>query len=88
MSIALRSSIRGVLAVSVLALAGCGGTARLPLEAGMGPNPQIPPPEKSLLPTIYVAPAKGWPPGGKPVPGAGLTSVPAHLNNEGEADAS
>ena len=73
MSIALRSSIRGVLAVSVLALAGCGGTARLPLEAGMGPNPQIPPPEKSLLPTIYVAPAKGWPPGGKPVPGAGLT---------------
>ena len=73
MSIALRSSIRGVLAVSVLALAGCGGTARLPLEAGMGPNPQIPPPEKSLLPTIYVAPAKGWPPGGKPVPAAGLT---------------
>jgi len=73
MSIALRSSIRGVLAVSVLALAGCGGRARLPLEAGMGPNPQIPPPERSLLPTIYVAPAKGWPPGGKPVPAAGLT---------------
>jgi glucose/arabinose dehydrogenase len=76
MSIALRSSIRGFLAASVLALAGCGGTARLPLEAGMGPHPQIPPPEKSLLPTIYVAPAKGWPPGGKPVPAAGLTVTP------------
>jgi len=61
------------LATSLLTVAACGSTARLPLEAGMGPNPQIPPPEKSLLPTLYVAPAKGWPPGGKPVPAAGLT---------------
>jgi glucose/arabinose dehydrogenase len=74
MSIALRSSTsRAICAISVLALASCGGTARLPLEAGMGPNPQIPPPEKSLLPTLYIAPAKGWPRGGKPVPAAGLT---------------
>lgn len=58
-----RSLIRTELAISVLALAACGSTARLPLEAGMGTNPQIPPPEKSLLPTLYIAPAKGWPPG-------------------------
>jgi hypothetical protein len=55
MSTAYRASVGAVLAtrllvVSMLQLAGCGGTARLPLEAGMGPNPQIPPPEKSLLP--------------------------------------
>jgi glucose/arabinose dehydrogenase len=61
------------LAISAAGLAGCGGTARLPLEAGMGPHPHIPQPEKSLLPTIDVAPAKGWPQGAKPVPAAGLT---------------
>jgi glucose/arabinose dehydrogenase len=73
MSTSSRSLIRTGLATSLLTVAACGSTARLPLEAGMGPNPQIPPPEKSLLPTLYVAPAKGWPPGGKPVPAAGLT---------------
>ena len=68
-----RPALMGPLAVAGLALAACGGTARLPLEAGVGSHPQIPPPEKSLLPTLYIAPAKGWPPGGKPVPGPGLT---------------
>jgi hypothetical protein len=52
------------LAITAAALAGCGGSVRLPLEAGMGPHPQIPRPEKSLLPTLHVAPAKGWPPHG------------------------
>src|SRR5882724_4059774 len=73
MSISLRSLIRTGLATSLLTVAACGSTARLPLAAGVGPNPQIPPPEKSLLPTLYIAPAKGWPPGGKPVPGDGLS---------------
>lgn len=68
-----RLLIAGVLATCALVLPACGGTARLPLDAGVGTNPQIPPPEKSLLPTLNIAPAKGWPPGGKPVAGAGLT---------------
>jgi glucose/arabinose dehydrogenase len=59
--------------MAAVASAGCGGTARLPLDAGVGPNPQLPPPEKSLLPTLNIAPAKGWPPGGKPIAAAGLT---------------
>lgn len=63
----------GLLAVIASAVAGCGGTARLPVSAGEGAHPQLPAPEKSLIPTLHIAPAKGWPPGGKPVPGAGLS---------------
>jgi hypothetical protein len=65
--------IVGTLSFVAFATAGCGGTARLPLEAGVGPHPQLPPPEKSLFPTLHIAPAKGWPPGGKPIAGAGLS---------------
>jgi glucose/arabinose dehydrogenase len=36
------------------------------MEAGFGPAPQLPPPTSTLIPTVNVAPAKGWPPGGKP----------------------
>lgn len=37
-----------------------------------GPNPQLPAPDRSLIPTIEVAPAVGWPEGAKPVPATGL----------------
>jgi glucose/arabinose dehydrogenase len=73
MSMSSRSLLIGVLSVAALASAGCGGTARLPLDAGVGPNPELPPPEKSLLPTLNIAPAKGWLPGGKPIAAPGLT---------------
>jgi glucose/arabinose dehydrogenase len=63
----------GILSFVAIAAAGCGGTARLPLEAGIGANPQLPPPEKSLLPVLNIAPAKGWPPGGKPIAADGLS---------------
>jgi glucose/arabinose dehydrogenase len=35
-------------------------------ERTFGPSPILPEPQSSLIPTINVAPAKGWPPGGKP----------------------
>src|SRR5437667_12784498 len=63
-----------VIAVA-LGIVGCGGTAHLPLSAGFGPNPTLPPPEKSLLPTVDVAKASGWPAGEKPVAAQGLTVV-------------
>jgi len=46
-------------ALSVLA-AGCGETAKLSFEAGVGPKPQLPEPNKTLLPTVKVAEATGW----------------------------
>jgi len=54
------------------ALAGCGDSATLPLAAGMGPRPQLPPPHKTLVPTVNIAPAKGWSAGDKPVAAPGL----------------
>ena len=53
-------------------LAACADTARLPESAGIGPDPTLPEPSKSLIPTVKVAEAKGWPAGGKPVAASGL----------------
>ncbi|HIV72403.1 MAG TPA: sorbosone dehydrogenase family protein [Candidatus Aquabacterium excrementipullorum] len=39
---------------------------------GYGPNPKLPAPEKSLIPTVNIAKATGWPAGVKPTPAAGL----------------
>ncbi len=39
----------------------------------MGAHPQLPPPRHSLIPVLNIAPARGWPPGGTPVPGEGLS---------------
>jgi glucose/arabinose dehydrogenase len=73
----IMDSLRTVLAaVAVLGLAACGETARLPETAGIGPSPQLPPPNKTLIPTVHIAPAKGWPAGAAPTPAAG-TSVSA-----------
>lgn len=58
-------------AALVLALTGCGESAKLPAEAGIGPNPQLPKPEKTLVPTIKIAEATGWTGGAKPVAAAG-----------------
>lgn len=55
-----------------LLLAACGETAKLPPEADIGPDPTLPEPSETLLPTVKIAPASGWPEGGKPVPAEGL----------------
>jgi glucose/arabinose dehydrogenase len=47
-------------------------SAKLPDTAGVGPSPNLPAPTKTLLPTVNIAPAKGWPDGQKPTPASGL----------------
>jgi hypothetical protein len=55
------SSIR--CAGLLLGIAGCGERATLPIKAGIGPNPTLPPAHHTLLPTVNIAPAEGWPAG-------------------------
>ena len=55
-----------------LALSACGDTATLPVEAGMGPNPQLPEPDPEWIPTVNIAPAIGWAGGATPTAASGL----------------
>ncbi|MEH6565890.1 MAG: sorbosone dehydrogenase family protein [Halopseudomonas sp.] len=56
-----------------LILGGCSSNpAALPITAGMGPHPALPEPQGGLLPTVNIAPAVGWPSGGKPQAARGL----------------
>lgn len=55
----------------VVALVGC-ESARLPFEAGVGASPKLLPPNPSLIPTVDIAPAKGWPAGATPKPAEAL----------------
>jgi glucose/arabinose dehydrogenase len=54
------------------ALGGCGESAKLQVADGIGPDPKLPQPTKTVFPTVKIAEAVGWPAGGKPVPAAGL----------------
>ncbi|MBK5530858.1 sorbosone dehydrogenase family protein [Pseudomonas sp. TH06] len=59
----------------VIALAGglaaCGESSSLQVSDGTGPSPKLPEPNKTLIPTVNIAPAIGWPEGGKPTAAAG-----------------
>jgi glucose/arabinose dehydrogenase len=61
-----------VAATALLSLASCADRARLPRSAVTGPEPVLPPPTRTLLPTVEIAPAKGWVAGAQPVPAPGL----------------
>ena len=65
--------MRLALLLAAGALSGCASAAKLPVSAGTGPNPTLPPPDTSLIPMVKVASARGWPAGGKPVGAEGTT---------------
>ncbi|HWT28247.1 MAG TPA: sorbosone dehydrogenase family protein, partial [Methylophilaceae bacterium] len=50
----------------LLTLAACGDVAQLPVSAGIGPDPTLPPPKKMLIPTVKTSPAVGWPTNARP----------------------
>ncbi|HEX6144850.1 MAG TPA: sorbosone dehydrogenase family protein [Geminicoccaceae bacterium] len=60
------------LLIPVVALTACGERATLPVSAGIGPDPVLPPPAETLIPTVDIAPATGWPEGAAPEPAEGL----------------
>lgn len=49
-----------------------GDTATLPVEAGIGPKPNLPSPVHSTIPTVNIANAVGWPQGKGPIAQGGL----------------
>jgi glucose/arabinose dehydrogenase len=66
--------VRGQLFIAALVTgAACATPARLPVAAGIGPQPVLPPPENAVIPVINVVRAKGWAPGAAPTPADGLT---------------
>ena len=69
-------------AAVLLTLAGCGDKSSLPVGAGVGPSPVLPQPKKMLIPTVDIAPAKGWN-GGKPSAAQGLevSAMAANLDH-------
>lgn len=56
----------------ILLLAACGDKSTLPVGADVGLNPTIKAPVRTTIPTVDIAPARGWPEGGKPLAAAGL----------------
>ena len=61
--------------VALICTVACGSSARVPVLAETGPHPVIAEPKTSLIPTINVATAKGWPAGGKPIAAAGTIAA-------------
>jgi len=65
-----KTFIAGLVA---LFLAAGGDSAKLPEGAAFGPNPTLPEPTETTIPTINIAPAKGWPQSASPTPAADLS---------------
>ncbi len=69
--------------LALLAVSSCSSEARLPVSAGIGPEPELPPPQSSLFPTVNIAPATGWPEGAVPeaMPGTRVVAFARGLDH-------
>ncbi|MEY2861164.1 MAG: hypothetical protein RL392_1622 [Pseudomonadota bacterium] len=61
--------------LGAISLTACSEMATLPVSAGMGSNPTLPPPVAGLVPTVNIAPAVGWSAGQMPT-----TAVDTRVN--------
>ncbi len=68
-----RFSLLAWCGLLALGLTACGDTSKLPEGADVGATPTLPAPVKSLIPTVHIAPAQGWPAGVLPRTLAGTT---------------
>jgi glucose/arabinose dehydrogenase len=62
----------GLALCATLLMTACGESARLTVADGSGVQPELPPPARSLIPVIDIAPATGWTAGRTPVAANGL----------------
>jgi glucose/arabinose dehydrogenase len=72
-----------LLVVIAAGLSACGETSRLQVSDGTGPSPKLPEPNKTLIPTVNIAPAVGWPDGAKPqaAPGTQVAAFAESLDH-------
>jgi glucose/arabinose dehydrogenase len=72
-----------LVAAATLLLLGCGGRSELPVAAGVGPDPTLPPPQRERLPVVKVAPADPWPEGARPTaaPGTAVDAFATDLDH-------
>ncbi|MGQ0533669.1 MAG: PQQ-dependent sugar dehydrogenase [Caulobacteraceae bacterium] len=64
--------MKKLVLVAAFIVAACGQSAP-PAERGYGPDPQLPEPQSSVLPTVNTAEAIGWPSGAAPRAPEGFT---------------
>lgn len=64
--------VASVLAYVVVPSGAWADKAKLSVADGEGAYPELPPPTKSLIPTVHVAAARGWGANESPTPAAGL----------------
>jgi glucose/arabinose dehydrogenase len=60
----------GVILMALIS-GSCAESSRLAVREGSGPDPALPAPHKSLIPTVKIAPAIGWPENAAPTPATG-----------------
>lgn len=68
----------GMIAIGLivaLAVINCGEVATLSVRDGTGTAPNLPAPARTIIPTVNIAPAIGWPAGTKPIPAAGTKVI-------------
>ena len=63
------------VAALALSLSNCGEVAKLNVRDGSGATPVLPQPTRTLIPTVNIAPAVGWPAGVQPTSTAGTSVV-------------
>ena len=69
-----RHTVSATAAITAcLFLTACGEMAQLPESASYGADPTLPAPRTSLVPTMLIAPAKGWRDGEMPLAASGTT---------------
>ncbi|NWD28042.1 sorbosone dehydrogenase family protein [Pseudomonas yamanorum] len=62
-----------LLITTTAVLSACGESSKLPFQAGVGSSPQLPEPTTSLIPTLKVSKAVGWPGNAQPTAPEGFT---------------
>ena len=76
-------SVAALLLISVMGLAGCADPPLSDPAASVGPQPTLAPVSQTLIPTVNIAKAVGWPAGGKPqaAPGLAVQAFASGLNH-------